>query len=265
MFQSAEKAERVCSTCKARKKACDKQLPYCGYCSKRGLICRYDDYYRGILSDRQESTSSGDGLFFSSSDSIALRSTLSLRVFGILQSSGLSLPELSRRFFQSFHTWLPIISPRLFHETAVTTNHDTLPTEFSILVLSMYLIIQRPHTAVAKDTIRHEDIYITVKVLFAQLQAVLCHSITLVQASILITAYEYASGRPDAAYISIGTCIRMAQTMDLASVDTAQGYSHQDNCSIFRALEKRNLWWAIVILERQDQSLDSMLEKCQFH
>jgi Fungal Zn(2)-Cys(6) binuclear cluster domain len=36
-------AKQVCSTCKTRKKGCDKQLPSCGYCSKRNLRCIYDE------------------------------------------------------------------------------------------------------------------------------------------------------------------------------------------------------------------------------
>ena len=30
-------------TCRVRKKGCDKQLPKCGYCSRRGLDCVYHD------------------------------------------------------------------------------------------------------------------------------------------------------------------------------------------------------------------------------
>lgn len=33
----------VCVTCRGRKKGCDKQLPKCGYCTRRGLACVYHD------------------------------------------------------------------------------------------------------------------------------------------------------------------------------------------------------------------------------
>jgi hypothetical protein len=248
---TADRAVRVCSTCKARKKGCDKQLPQCGYCSKRGLSCNCNDYATDALSNVTESTSpSGEVSIAWSRESEALRDMLFMHVRSVLQSSGLSLLELSEYFFRTFHTWFPVISPALFRETALAAQYGAPPAEFSTLVLAIYLIVQRRRAEPAENRIRPEDMYVTVKVLFAQSQAVLRPSTTLVQASLLITAYEYATRQPDAAYVSIGTCIRMAQTIGLAEINATKHCSTQDDCSVLTALEERNVWWAIVILER---------------
>ena len=61
-------APHVCSTCKLRKKGCDKQLPSCGYCTKRKLGCRYDDPYP----DRSRGGDSDGGGGSSSSTELTL-------------------------------------------------------------------------------------------------------------------------------------------------------------------------------------------------
>jgi hypothetical protein len=245
--KAAPRAERVCSTCKARKKACDKQLPFCGYCSKRCLVCRYVEDSLDISANASKSASLA-GILIPISESTTLGDTLSLHVWRALKSSGLSLFELTDRFFRSFHTWLPIISPRPFLETVLATRDGALPAEFSILVLAMYLIVQRNYPA--QNQVKPKEMWVSVKVLFAEAQAVLLPSITLVQTSILIAAYEHATGRSEAAYISIGTSIRMAQTLGIAKIDITQDTFPQDDYSVLSILEKRNLWWAVVILER---------------
>jgi hypothetical protein len=187
---------------------------------------------------------------------MTLRSMLSQQVRRVLHSSGLSLAQLGQYFFQTFHTWFPVISPKLFFETALVADYDALAAEFSILVITMHLITERPRLGAAVDKASCMDMYVTVKVLFAHSMTVLPTSTALIQTGILITAYEYASGRPDPAFVSIGTCVRMAQTIGLATISTTKYSSIEDSISASTVLEERNLWWAIVILERYDRTVD---------
>jgi len=70
----------------------------------------------------------------------------------------------------------------------------------------------------------------------------------MVQAALLLSMYEYALNRPDAAYISIGNCARMAIAMDLHK---NQPISDMHEAPSFHNMgEQTNLWLAIVVFER---------------
>jgi hypothetical protein len=247
-FLPGERAERVCCVCKARKKGCDKQLPQCGYCSKRGLICSYIDA-SGYQSSDVASNSSVDHSICTSSDPAALRNTLFLQVRRVLQDSGRTLHQLSRHFFQTFHFWIPTISPRLFYDTVLAANNGTLPVGCSLVVLGMHLIVQH-HLSGSDDGLDSKDAWITLKMLHAQAQTILSPSISLVQSGFLIATFEFAHGQLQAACVSIATCIRLAEMMGFARIAKTHHDLAPDHWSIFKALEQRNLWWAIVIMER---------------
>lgn len=158
-----------------------------------------------------------------------------------MRSLNLSSFDIRDRFFQGFHLWLPVISPTPFYE------HDTLTcplsADLSVLLLAMCLIAQ--HTAV-------DTLYASLRILFAQAQTAFCSSVTLVQAGLLISAYEYTRGWLDAAYISIGTCVRMAYTISINN-DQREKLVHNIGSKL-SAHESWNIWWGVVVLER---SIDS--------
>jgi hypothetical protein len=71
-------------------------------------------------------------------------------------------------------------------------------------------------------------------------------SVPLIQASLLLAMYEYASGRADAALAMAAACSRMAYA---AGIHT----SRRDNVDATSRLEVQeawNLWWGIVVCER---------------
>ncbi|KAF5687111.1 transcriptional regulatory moc3 [Fusarium circinatum] len=79
-------------------------------------------------------------------------------------------------------------------------------------------------------------------------QAIMHASIPLVQAGVVLSAYEYATGQIDSAYISIAACIRMAQVV---GVDFA--YKRLDAVqeeTRLQATSEWDLWWSIIVLER---------------
>ncbi|KAI2817885.1 hypothetical protein CBS115989_5621 [Aspergillus niger] len=86
------------------------------------------------------------------------------------------------------------------------------------------------------------------KMLFAEAQAIICASTNLLQAGLLIAAYEYANGRPEAANITMGTLARTAFAIGLANPSSWQT-NEASNISLER-LERLNLWWGVIILER---------------
>lgn len=180
---------------------------------------------------------------------MVLDDILDLQFYRILNFAGLSLYEINEQFFRGFHRWLPIVCPRLIHEI-MTANSSRLPADISLLLLAMCLTTVHPSSdGPSNHSIYPEDLFVTVRMLFVHVQAVICASTALVQAGLLISVYEYACGRPEAAYISMGTLVRMAETIGLNG-DSRQNYISQETQWKLTALEERNLWWGIVVLER---------------
>jgi hypothetical protein len=167
-------------------------------------------------------------------------------VHHIIQATGQYVDDVSVLYFQGMHRWVPIISRKRFNENLIHSRGP--PTaDFSILLLCMCLITYCPKQA-SFATPDLETLYLTTKTLFAQLQGSISASTNLVQAGILLSGYEYAHGRADASFISIGTCARMAYALGFHKSDPSIWSS--DTEAALKAEEEKNVWWAIVIFER---------------
>lgn len=269
-----EYARQVCLTCKSRKKRCDKVVPICGYCSKRCLPCCYDyspishddrvvrshysDAYScglvpGISQSPTWNVPASCPLWMGATwmcDSMTLDLRLDLQVQSAIQATNLSLTEILHRFFSGFHRWLPVVCPELFHEILRKPDDSLLPADYSVLLLSMCLVTLTPPPDTLSLSLNPKGLHLMVKTMLAHVQSVICTSPSLIQASLLLAAYEYACGRPEMALISVGTCSRMAQSI---GIDKRSSVRNERQCHSDlnrRALEERNIWWGIVILER---------------
>ncbi|KAF4438153.1 hypothetical protein F53441_12845 [Fusarium austroafricanum] len=100
----------------------------------------------------------------------------------------------------------------------------------------------------ADSFVHRTALHNTVKTLYAQVQAAMQTSTALVQAGVIISAYEYASGQIDAAYISIAACIRMAQVLGINVAYNNLADSQEQMRR--QAMGHWNLWWSTIILER---------------
>ena len=172
---------------------------------------------------------------------------LYLQACRIIELYGKYIDDVSVRYFRGVHRWLPVISRHRFHDRLV--NHQTpIKADFSILLLTMCLITCRPEKDSKVDGSSQETLYLAIKMLFGQAQAVCCASTNLIQAALLIATYEYAHGLGHAAYISIGTCARMAFAAGLQKSEMPRHPTNEQ--SWLKAAEEKNLWWGIVICER---------------
>lgn len=278
-------ASRVCSTCKARKKGCDKSLPTCGYCSKRSLPCWYTPYSNDpalieLPDDTSESLRSLQALAWNHNDHLSfdsfnlIRATSSLRtsssdqiscatdksdfdkivyayVSYVLECIELPVAQLYHHFFGGFHQWLPMISHKRLIEKTRHLRSGVLDSPNCVLLLAMCLIVLRP----SPDTqVRSLDgiknLYLAVKSCFAKTQAIFTATVPLVQAGILTAAYEYASRRPETAYVSIRTSAAMANLLGLDRSELNEVEDWPGSESMLKSLEERNVWWSIIILER---------------
>lgn len=250
-----ERASQVCSTCKARKKACDKILPSCGYCSRRGLTCDYGS----------PRTNAGTGIavgsvadLLSCTEQANLDGLINLQLCHVIHVSGLQPVEIARRFFRSFHQWLPIISTTGFRDTSSRFGRGVPPADFSLLLLCMYLMTLQPggeFRTSQSQMVRPSDLYFAAKLFLSHIQAVTCSSVALVQASILIAIYEYACGMANAAFVTAGGAARLASILGLhkAASDPCEAQCYSE----LAEQERRNVWWGIVVLERQDEHISA--------
>lgn len=277
-----QRASQVCSTCRIRKKRCDKRLSGCGYCAKRRLACHYSmplatrssvnavqgsaawptrephtaiDRAPALRIDASavagppQRTSLYD--FLCSGKEMAVSEVLYNQVSCLIERAGLSLDEIRDRFFAGFHRWLPIISPQHICPATDVIQAPGPRPDLSVLLLAICLIISRPPSNILQpSTLCLRTLYMTVRFSFAQAQAVICASTPLIQAGILIAAYEYASQRPELAFVTIGACARMSGIIgiDRDEVPRNGGRAHADSTP--KVLEDRNVWWGVIIMER---------------
>ncbi|KAL2837353.1 hypothetical protein BJY01DRAFT_221080 [Aspergillus pseudoustus] len=248
-------APNVCVNCKARKKKCDKASPSCGYCTRKGLRCQYRRPKVAIHYARSIERHLGlvDGAGFNpiarlglGATSSSLESTLSLHAQQIISTTGSQyFDEISVRYFQTVHPYIPIISRERFH-TSLITFGATQQADFAILLLSMCLLTSRP--SLDTDT---TALYLSSRSLFLQAQTLCQPSLRLVQAGVLFAVFEYAQRSPEQALITVGGCVRMAHTAGLQGPSylpvpkPAQGGGEVENSN-----EHTNTWWAIMIYER---------------
>ena len=182
-----------------------------------------------------------------------VESTLCVQAQRLLETTGLYLDEISVRYFQGIHTFVPIISRRRFHAQLLSFGANP-QADFALLVLCMALLIY------SADSFDHpgpqggrrvEDLtlYVATKSLMAQAQALRAPATHLVQAGVLLAVYEYAHGHPEQAFVTIGSYARMAYAARLRSTHsltrTAAPWTDWTTEE-----EEINIWWGIRICER---------------
>ena len=278
MDQTKDKhALQVCKTCKARKKRCDKTLPECEHCRAHSLVCEYEDgvLRRGRTSNHhshekwrqwnptrstESKTSDGNACHSNQIPPSCLSSVLPIigndkdlgnslwiQVQDVFKGVTLSLDEVANRFFGGVFTWLPIIHPQSFRKRLLQFLGETPAPEITLLLLAMSLIVIHPLECSSRSSsIDLDDLYRITKSTFAHVQATTDISATMIQTSVLIAAYEYACGRLQAAYISIGVSSRMGQIIGLDQHNP----KFDTGCTDLQFLERRNIWWGLIILER---------------
>ena len=93
-----------------------------------------------------------------------------------------------------------------------------------------------------------EEFYPALKSVYSMLQSTGRISLELIQTGVLIASYEHAQALHQNAWMSIGSCVRMAHVLGLHTfLQTPLPVDIDDRV----ALEsRRRLWWGIVLMER---------------
>jgi hypothetical protein len=164
----------------------------------------------------------------------------------IIRQDGHLFEDITTRYFSGVHKWLPIISRKRFHQKLV--QFQSIPNaDFSILVLTMRLITQHPSTDPDKEQDR-ETLYLATKTLFTQVQTFAPASLHIIQAGIILAAYEHAHGMLEAAYVSIGACARMAFVLEMHNRQCSE--EPQGTEAWLDDEESLATWWGLVICDR---------------
>ncbi|KAL9623437.1 MAG: hypothetical protein Q9160_002330 [Pyrenula sp. 1 TL-2023] len=188
---------------------------------------------------------------------------LYLQIHGLIRQTGQFVDDVSVRYFQGIHCYLPIISRARFHNSLITLG-GTPPAGFSVLLLAICLASSSPELerrVKPRADINRQDrrsLYLAARSLFAQVQASLQPSVHLIQAGLLLAIYEYVTGHPDEAFASIAACARMAYAtrIHLCSSPsppwlwTSMVSADADTDLKLQAHEAATTWWGIIIYER---------------
>ncbi|KAL5342700.1 hypothetical protein BJX70DRAFT_409687 [Aspergillus crustosus] len=195
--------ETVCRICKARKKKCDKALPHCGYCTRKGIQCQYQEQPVSPPIQLPGNASSTN------------ESTLSHQAQHLIQCTGQYFDEVSVRYFSSTHHFMPIIARTRFHNQLISFGAQP-QTDFAMLLLSMSLLTYSPSSDKSGQTaLKVSDLYLAAKILLCQAQTLCTPSLNLVQAGVLFAVLEYARGEPEQALMTISVYARMAYAAGL--------------------------------------------------
>ncbi|KAI1501366.1 hypothetical protein F5X99DRAFT_383010 [Biscogniauxia marginata] len=265
------RAAQVCFVCKSRKKKCDKVLPSCGLCVRKGLNCVYETRLRNeavVALDHTSPTSPPLVL----SQAILLEPTSSQanlyrQVLNLIRETGQFVDDISARYFQGIHRYLPVVSRTNFHRNLITLA--AVPSAgFSTLLLSICLVTSssgpgsRTGHAANPRPFDRRSFHLVTKSFLAQAQALFPPSIHLIQARLLLAVYDYTRGRADDAFDSIAGCARMAYTSRLhlfnqSSLQSpvfppavSNANSNAETDIHLEAKEAANTWWGIIICER---------------
>lgn len=121
-----------------------------------------------------------------------------------LLSQGNVVLDVSRDYFATIHTWLPMVSKKRIDVGLPVQNAGP---DLAMLFLGMKLV-----TAHAND-IAGGGLYSTAKDFITRLESNGAVSLLCLQAMVLVALYEYSHAIYPAAWMTIGSCARYAEIL----------------------------------------------------
>lgn len=150
-------------------------------------------------------------------------------------------------YFRDFHRSLPILDQDAFY-AQLQLLQNCPNSHFSILLLSMILISHLSSKVDDKEGKDAEELYPTLKNIYGLLTSTGRVTMELVQAGVVIAAWEHCQGLGREGWLSIGCCARMGNVLGLHHTIREE---MPESIEERRELETRRcLWWGIVVLER---------------
>lgn len=148
--------------------------------------------------------------------------------------------QISSHYFQSTHTWMPIISKQKL--SRIIAGH--LRADTALLLLCMKLLCHTPHESNARNAF----LYTTAKQFSCSLETAGLSSLRTLQANLLISVYELGHAIYPAAYVSIGLSARQGIALGVHNHSAPQLPRAPVKWTDWE--ERRRVWWLILILDR---------------
>ena len=253
--------------CKKRKKSCSKTLPSCSRCSRYVLpeSKQKRDEWR-LMNDRFMIRCTYSHAIEPPTTGVVDPSLLNFRT---LPSNPLSLPSVDEQVSTQAVRLLDCISRKsrpidVFVSTYFATFHRSLPilnqetfraqmrilapsSHFSTLLLSIILISHLSlKITFGNEGKSKEELYSTLKSIHGLLLGNGKVSMELVQAGVIIAAYEHCQALHRDAWVGIGNCARLGQVLGLHRA--VRPGPQEEEGAMWE--ERKCLWWGIVVLER---------------
>jgi hypothetical protein len=171
------------------------------------------------------------------------------RVSSLIETHKQPFDVMIETFYDSYHKWVPIVTRESLRDYNNATRPD-ICSGFVALTLSMCLITRNSMEEGKEDPLR-VSLYMALKRLFWDPNSMAEPSLPLIQSGVLLSTFEFGQGLNDAAYMTICTCLSMAQVSALGTLSMgnqpiplpAPGlWTRQDEAS--------RTWWAMLIHER---------------
>lgn len=166
----------------------------------------------------------------------------------IIQRLGVLEPEdIISAYCREVEPWLPIISVSRLRDWLPLTWSEA-PIDIALLCISIVLLTTTPPSAPEdeNDPSEFKALYLFVKTCIASTEGLGLNSLTLIQSRILVTLFEVAHGFYPAAYISISSIIRAADTLNDHTVGDPLLQFHDGG----NREETVLIWCGILVLDR---------------
>lgn len=171
-----------------------------------------------------------------------------IRAAMVERLSGIKPSDVEVAYVRTIKPWFPIIAePRLSDQLPDGWDDQTL--DFTLLCLSIVLFQTAPKSNTCGDGSASGlmALYLSAKSWIALVEGLGINSIEVVQARLIIAAFEVSHGFYPAAYISIGAVVRAAETLKQGRDLEAPAYKPRTE---EERVEELTTWAAIKVLDR---------------
>lgn len=274
-----------CFFCRRSKRRCDKNLPACQLCIKKGLKCSYPrrrgqraasppSGVRGSESGDDSNSAHAEPVVaqssnvsqfqpVSSTSSFAVNAAISFLAPDLFREAGLEIPRLdlgipdevslhlgdSQQVLETatkfFQMTWTPIVSRKRHLAAVLNPLSPSRRPTVLLHLCMKLC------CLPVDDENRTSLYRLIKRFYSEVESTGDLCVQVLQAAILIAVFEIGDAIYPAAYLTVGGCARYGIAMGLDKINKYRlGGKHTRAVSWMEIEEKRRVWWAVLTLDR---------------
>ncbi|KAL5346249.1 hypothetical protein ACLOAV_008517 [Pseudogymnoascus australis] len=161
-----------------------------------------------------------------------------------LLGDGTAVQTVIRDYFDTVHTWMPIISKKRLTRNMLNPMWEAGP-DLALVFLCMKLMAPRPQDD--PENI-YNPMYAAAKRFISYLEASGTVSLMVLQAYILVALYELGHSIYPAAWMTVGSCARYGQVLGIH--DSERAPQLLPLVSTWTELEeRRRSWWGVIILD----------------